>query len=473
MKKIIAIAAREFVATVMTRGFLIGLLLTPALMGVIIYVMPRAMNPASFRVEGEIAIIDRSGVVAEALRSTVNPELMAARRAAATRHLMANAMAAVGGPAAGPAAAAGAGGPGGAAANAAAGITGPLPKFHVVERPSDADVAAERAWLTPSNPANRGHLALIVVRPQAIDAPHDSDATPPGPAYDLYEPSSLDGRIEAAIRQVMRDAVITVRAQKVGLNLMRIDDLMRVDEGKPVTVTREGQEQPSAGIFNRILPFVFLVFMLIGVLSGGQFLLTTMVEEKSSRIIEVLLSAVSPTELLAGKILGQMGASFVGMALYVVSALLALLAFSTFGLVDLSLLLYLLIFFVLSFLVVGSVMVAVGAAVNEMRDAQSLLMPFMLLLATVWIFAAPIALNPNSTLATTLSFTPVVSNFAMMLRVASNTPPEAWQIWLSIAVGIATVFAAIWFAARIFRIALLLHGRPPNLGTLIRWTMAP
>jgi ABC-type Na+ efflux pump permease subunit len=214
-------------------------------------------------------------------------------------------------------------------------------------------------------------------------------------------------------------------------------------------------------------------FMLVAVLSGGQFLLTTMVEEKSSRIIEVLLSAVSPLELLAGKILGQLGASMLAMALYIVLATAALLGFALFGLIDPSLLLYLFLFFVISFLVIGSVMVAVGAAVNEMRDAQSLLMPFMLLLAGVWIVAMPVSMNPNSRLAVTLSFTPVVNTFAMMLRLSSIAPPPLWQVWLSVAVGLATVVGAIWFAAKVFKIALLMHGRPPNLGTLLRWAMSP
>jgi ABC-2 type transport system permease protein len=68
-----------------------------------------------------------------------------------------------------------------------------------------------------------------------------------------------------------------------------------------------------------------------------------------------------------------------------------------------------------------------------------------------------------------MSFVPPMSSFAMVLRLTSTSPPPLWQVWLSIGVGLAAAAAALWFAARVFRIGLLMHGRPPNFGTLIRW----
>lgn len=68
-----------------------------------------------------------------------------------------------------------------------------------------------------------------------------------------------------------------------------------------------------------------------------------------------------------------------------------------------------------------------------------------------------------------MSFTPPINSFAMLLRMTPLSPPPAWQVWLSIAVGIASVFAALWFAAKVFRIGLLMHGKPPTFMTLLRW----
>ena len=205
------------------------------------------------------------------------------------------------------------------------------------------------------------------------------------------------------------------------------------------------------------------------VLIGGQGLVTSTIEEKSSRVIEVLLSAISPFELLAGKILGQMGVSLVMLGLYIGLAFMMLTSFALFGLLDLSLVFYLLVFFVITYLTVGSAMAAVGAAVNEMREAQSLMMPIMLTLMLPWVLAAPIAREPNSTFSMAMSFIPPVNTFAMLLRLTSSAPPPAWQVWLTIAIGLVSVVASMWCAAKVFTIGLLMYGKPPDLKTLIGW----
>jgi ABC-2 type transport system permease protein len=86
-----------------------------------------------------------------------------------------------------------------------------------------------------------------------------------------------------------------------------------------------------------------------------------------------------------------------------------------------------------------------------------------------WLLAAPIAREPNSTFSTVISFIPPVNTFAMLLRLTSSAPPPAWQVWLTIAIGLASVVAAVSFAAKVFKIGLLMHGKPPDLATLVRW----
>ena len=212
--------------------------------------------------------------------------------------------------------------------------------------------------------------------------------------------------------------------------------------------------------------------MLFSVLMGSQGLVTSTVEEKSSRVIEVLLSAVSPLELLAGKIIGQLGVSFVILSIYISLAFVGLVSFAVFGLLDLSLVVYLFIFFVITYLTIGSAMVAVGSAVNEMREAQQLMMPIILLMMVPWVLAAPIAREPNSTFATVVSFIPPMNTFAMLLRMTSSAPPPIWQVWVTILIGIAGVIGAVWCAAKVFTIGLLMYGKPPDFKTLIRWIRA-
>jgi ABC-2 type transport system permease protein len=197
-----------------------------------------------------------------------------------------------------------------------------------------------------------------------------------------------------------------------------------------------------------------------------------MVEEKSSRVVEVLLSAVSPMELMAGKLLGQMAVSLIGMGLYIAMGIAMLASFALFGLFDFSLIFYLVIFFVITYLMVGSLMMAVGASVNDMKEANGLLTPLMIVFMIPWILWMPISRDPGSTLSVAMSFIPPLNTFAMLLRMASNVPPPLWQVWISIMIGVGSAFCALWIAAKIFRIGLLVHGKPPNFATLLRWVRA-
>ena len=198
-------------------------------------------------------------------------------------------------------------------------------------------------------------------------------------------------------------------------------------------------------------------------------MLNSMVEEKSSRVVEVLLSAVSPMELMAGKLLGQVGVSLVGLGLYILMGIALLAGFALFGLFDFSLIFYLLVFFLITYLVMGSLMMAVGAAVNDIKEAQSLMMPLSLVFIIPWVLWWPISRNPGSALSVIMSFLPPVNTFAMLLRMASSSPPPFWQIWVSIAIGIGSAYGAIWFTAKVFRIGILMYGKAPNMATLIRW----
>ena len=221
--------------------------------------------------------------------------------------------------------------------------------------------------------------------------------------YDLFVRSNLDDRIQDEIRDAAREAIIAARIRAAGLDPQRIDALTNVDRGPVTTVTETGESDAFTG-FNRMLPMGFAILLLVSVMSSGQYLLTTTVEEKSSRMIEVLLSAVSPFELLTGKILGQLGVGLTILVTYASMAILGLISAAMFGLLDTTLLLYLLIFFLVTYVTMGSFMAAIGSSVNELREAQSLMTPVTLLMIVPWLFAYPISRDPNSLLAVVMSF---------------------------------------------------------------------
>jgi len=452
MNKVFQVALREFVVTVSNKAFILGLLVMPAMIAIFVLIAPRVFNFQNFKVEGEVRIIDPEGVLTPELRTTLEKRKDAARRAEETKQALEKAPAAVRDIAAKA--------PAGALQNA----LGPVPDIRLVERKPDADIQQEKAWLIEEKQEIK-HLALVVIHKDAI-IPAEGKTT--YGSYDLYVPPNLDDRADTEIQQSLRDGLINLRVRARSLDRNTIDAIVRIPRVESVTVTK-GNERQTVRAFSFILPISVAMLLFMGVMTGGQALLTSTVEEKSSRVIEVLLSAVSPMQLMAGKLLGQMVVSLLVLGLYMVMGLAMLTSLSLFGLFNPWLILYILIFFVIMYLVFGSLMMAVGAAVNEMREAQGLMMPLMLILMIPWFMWMPISRDPNSTVSVALSFIPPINTFAMLLRMASSAPPPWWQVWLSIGVGVLSVFGALWFTAKVFRIGLLMYGKPPNFATLIRW----
>ena len=460
MRKGLRIAAREFEATVATKGFIVGLLITPLILAFMIVVMPRLMTREAPRISGDVAVIDPTGEVTAGVAARLRPEALAERRDQQRRRLReasAQATQALG--------------RGDAQARVDQQIDqvlGSVPRLEVQALPASADLEQEKAALVggPTDPRqHQGRLALVVVHANAVR--RASQAEPFG-AFDLYVRDKLDDRIEDEIRNGLREAIVDARVRHSGLDRAQVEALTRVAAVTSRTVTAAGERETNE-VANVLLPAGFMVLLLVSVLTSGQYLLTSTVEEKSNRVVEVLLSAVSPMELMTGKILGQMAVGLLVLALYAGLGVSALFSFAMTGALDVSLILYLVVFFLLSYLTIGSLMAAIGSAVNEMREAQTMMTPVMLLVMVPWLLWMPISRDPNSLFATVLSFVPPLGNFVMLLRMTSTVPPPTWQVWLAILVSAAGAYAAGWFAAKVFRIGLLMFGKPPSFATLVKW----
>ena len=456
MKKILVVAKREFLETVTARGFLFGILLTPAIVVVAVFLFPRLISQTPPRTDGEIVILDSSGEVASGIRDWLSPEKFLERREAEQRRMkeITTAM-------------------GGATAEAAIDSVAKraaegIPRITVTAL-SSADIEKEKELLRlpPTKPESgqTARLALIVIHDESL---RPAEAGISGGSYDLFVRNKLDDRLINEIQTAIMRTLGTTRLRLAGFDPGRISALAQVERSQP-RVVMPGGEQQSNRTLNAMLPFVFMMLMAISVLTGASSLMTTTIEEKSNRVVEILLSTVTAMELMTGKILGQMGVGMLILILYTGLGFVALTAFALSGLVDLMLLVYLLVFFVLSYTTAAALMAAVGAAVNDMRDAQSLMGPVMMIFMLPWLLMVPVSSQPNSILATVLSFVPPIGNFVMMMRLSANTPPPVWQAILSILMNAAGAYCALRFAAKVFRIGLLMFGKPPTLGTLIRW----
>jgi ABC-2 type transport system permease protein len=233
-------------------------------------------------------------------------------------------------------------------------------------------------------------------------------------------------------------------------------------------VTREGTVKTNE-IAKLMIPGAFMFLIWIAVFTSGQYLLTSTIEEKSSRVMEVLLSAVSPMQLLAGKIAGQACVGLLILLVYAGAGIVALISATMFDIIDPMMLVYLVIYFMIAFASIACLFAAVGSAVSDIREAQSLIGPVMIILVIPMMLWMPILQNPNSTFAQICSFVPPISPFIMILRLAGAESVPIWQIPATIVVGILTVIVMAWMAAKIFRIGVLMYGKPPNISTLIRW----
>jgi ABC-2 type transport system permease protein len=394
----------------------------------------------------EVALIDHSAGIADELRKELAPQTLAAVRKAQTNR-----------------AAAQLGAAGGQVAAAAAATQGDIPDFALQELPDSATVDSQKSWLTDEHLGKQQRRALVVVPAGAVarsgDAPFDT--------YELYAARNLPQDAQNTLHGAVRQALIAARLRATGIDPALVRAATEIAPVHTRVVYAGGTQGNPA--LNMILPYAMGVLLFMGVMMGGQALMTSTVEEKSSRVVEVLLAAVSPLELMWGKLIGQLGVGLVAMGVYVALGILALLQFATIGLIDPLLIMYLFLFFLMAYLVYGALMQTVGAAVNQMADAQSLLGPVMMLLVIPYILTFFVGNKPDAPVSVILSFVPPVNAFMMMARLASTSPPPYWQVLLSLCASLIAAVCTVWFAAKVFRVGLLMHGKPPNFGTLIKW----
>ena len=244
----------------------------------------------------------------------------------------------------------------------------------------------------------------------------------------------------------------------------------RGDEAEVSTVDRVQQWA--------VVPFVYLLWMAIFI--NAQTLMTNTVEEKSSRLIEVLLSALSPFELMAGKITGTAAVGltlvFTWVVCVVVGVVIAPAALeddvaSIVGIASTPLYLWSFVFYFLAgFLLYACLLVGAGSLCNSLKDAQSLMLPLLVPLIVPLLTMIPITQDPNGTLARVMSYIPIFTPFVMMNR-AAGTPP-LWEYLATTVLLLLSIYFAVRGAGKVFRIGILMTGKPPRVGEVMRWLTA-
>jgi ABC-2 type transport system permease protein len=228
-------------------------------------------------------------------------------------------------------------------------------------------------------------------------------------------------------------------------------------------------------------PVAFVYALWIAIFSISQMLLNNTIEEKSNRIIEVLLSSVTPGELMSGKLIGIacVGLTMLGAWIAALVGILQLkaseqaeLATEMLKVLNTSgLLLSFVVYFVLGYLLYASAFLAIGSVCNTLKEAQNMMGPIMLVMVVPIVTMAFIPKEPNGTLARALSWVPIYTPFVMMNRAAAD-PPLVDRVGTLVLLVASTVLM-IALCGRIFRVGVLRTGQPPKLLELLRWVRSP
>ena len=239
---------------------------------------------------------------------------------------------------------------------------------------------------------------------------------------------------------------------------------------------RSGAQSGRNEAFDSFVPIALALILFIVSVMNASVLLQGVVEEKSSRMIEVLLSCATPREITSGKLIGVIAVALVTIVIWtlVLFALMAIAEASTVSLVfgalrslaTVDTLPLLLLYFFCGLLIYGSIFLAIGSMANSLADAQALLGPAMLILMLPNVMISGIMRDPNGELASLISWVPFYTPFFMMLRIASH--PPAMQIWGTTLLTLATTVFLIWWTGRIFADHVLTTERPPSLAALVR-----
>jgi ABC-2 type transport system permease protein len=214
---------------------------------------------------------------------------------------------------------------------------------------------------------------------------------------------------------------------------------------------------------------MLLLFMIA--MMGCAPMLSAVTEDKSQRIVEMLLGIATPHELMMGKVMAGVARSLTASVLYVTLGTFALISFQVAGLAPFSLLPWFYAYLVAEVTMLCALSAALGAACNTPQEAQNLL---MLVLAPILIpimIMVPVINQPNGSFATAMSLFPPFTPMLMMLRQTMPGGVPAWQPWVGLLGILAWVLAGVWLASRVFRVAILMQGQPPRLADMARWAI--
>ena len=288
-------------------------------------------------------------------------------------------------------------------------------------------------------------------------------------AGDLFAPGVLQSAMNRAAReQRLIDARVDTKTRQELFKPVQLESVKAGAEG--------GQKPDSNATFALVFGIGFVMYLAI--LMYGQIVLGAVIEEKETRIAEILFSSVKPFALMMGKLVGVSlvaltqlaiwGLAFSVFALYGVGILVSQGIKANIPGIPLSHYIYFGLFFLLGFFLYATIYALVGSMVTTAQEGGQLAMPIILILVVSFYLFLPVSRSPDSPFSFWVSIIPFSAPVAMVVRIVTQTPPF-WQIALSLLIGFSTVFVIMWLAARIYRVGMLMYGKRASIPEAIRW----
>jgi ABC-type Na+ efflux pump permease subunit len=436
MGKIWTIAAREYNAAVRTKAFMVSIVLMPILMGGGIIAQKVLKNQIDVT-DKIVAVVDHTGVLAQALINTAKLRNEASVwNQDKTRKLL------------------------------------PAYNIEVVE-PRKDDPQGQQLEL--SDQVRRKNIyAYLVIGPDVIH-PQESQADAAQVEYH-GENSAIDD-LRKWLGEQLNQQIFSERLTAAKMDAATVNRLTAYVPLAPlglVSKDSSGQIKPAERNTEAaalLLPIIVLMLMFMMVMMGATPLINSVLEEKMQRIAEVLLGSASPFQIMMGKLLGMVGVSLTVVAVYAIGASVAARQTGNADRIPIDLMPWFFAYQVLAIFMFGAMFVAIGAACNDLKEAQSLMMPVWLVVVFPMFVWVNVIKEPLSKFATVMSLVPTCTPMLMILRQTVSKSVPAWQPWAGLAGTVLFSILCVWAAGRIFRVGILLQGKPPKIREIFRWAL--
>lgn len=335
---------------------------------------------------------------------------------------------------------------------------------------TSADAAAVRLAL--SERVRKDEIMAFVIIGADVLKPGDDPARAAidyhsnSPTYDDIQ-KWIGGPLNARIQQLrLQEAKLDAEVVAAATKRVPVGNLGLVSKDEAGNITKAERTNEIANIF---MPMGLMMLMLMTVMVGASPLVQSVLEEKTLRIAEVLLGSVPPFQLMMGKLIGMVGVSLTIVTVYMVGAFYAIHQAGFGSFFPTHVIWWFVVFQALSVLMYGSLFVAAGAAVSDMKESQSIITPIMVIAVAPMFVWFNVVKEPNSSFALAMSLIPPATPMLMIIRQAVPPGIPTWQPALGILLVLLTTIACVFIAGRIFRVGILMQGKGARMSDMMRW----